>query len=132
MLTHLPLDDELNQLFYFEDGIWRLVWANALGRCVLRRERARVDFAEAVLMIARGNLLWARADEALPRLEDGTPPDVVRREQLLLGAFLRSPAGRRIARWSMRRSLELWIRDARSWLETHELAPGDADATGEG
>ena len=58
MLTHLPLDDELNQLFYFEEGIWRLVWATALGRCVLRRETARVEFVEAVLMIVRSERVF--------------------------------------------------------------------------
>jgi hypothetical protein len=129
-LTHLPLDDELNQLFYFEEGIWRLVWANALGRCVMRRETARVEFVEAVLMIARGELLWPLPD-MLPRLEAGTAPDMVQRERILISAFLRSPAGQRITRWTVRRRLELWSRDARDWLATHELARGDADATGE-
>ena len=131
MLTHLPLDDELNQVFYVEEGVWRLVWANALGRCVLRRETPRIEFAEAVLMIARGDLLWPIPD-AFPRLEAGTPLDVLQRERILIGAFLRSPAGQRITRWAVRRRLELWNRDAREWLATHELARGDADATGEG
>jgi hypothetical protein len=130
MLTHLPLDDELNQLFYFEEGTWRLVWANALGRCVLRREAARVEFVEAVLMIVRGDLLWVPPDP-LPRLDAGAAPDVVQREALLLRAFLRSPAGQRITRWTARRRLELWIREARQWLASHQLAPGDPDATGE-
>jgi hypothetical protein len=131
MLTHLPLDDELNQVFYVEEGVWRLVWANALGRCVLRREEPHIEFVDAVLMIARGELLWPIPD-ALPRLEPGTAPDVVQRERILIGAFLGSPAGQRIARWAVRRRLELWSRTAREWLATHELAPGDPDATGEG
>jgi hypothetical protein len=131
MLTHLPLDDELNQVFYVEEGVWRLVWANALGHCVLRREALHIEFVEAVLMIARGDLLWP-IPEVLPRLEPGTAPDVVQRERILIGAFLRSPAGQRITRWSVRRRLELWNRTAREWLATHELARGDPDATGEG
>jgi hypothetical protein len=131
MLTHLPLDDELNQLFYVEDGIWRLVWANALGCCVLRRETTRIEFVDAVLMIARGELLWAPPDP-LPRLDVDSVPDVVQREHILLGAFLCSPAAQRITRWTVRRRLELWTREARQWLASHELAPGDADATGEG
>jgi hypothetical protein len=134
MLTHLPLDDELNQLFYVEEGTWRLVWANALGRCVLRRETPRIEFVDAVLMIARGELLWAPSDP-LPRLDASTAPDVVQRERILIGAFLRSSAGQRITRWAVRRRLELWNRDARAWLASHELARGetdaDADATGE-
>jgi hypothetical protein len=129
-LTHLPLDDELNQLFYFEDGVWRLVWANALGRCVLRRERPHIDLADAVLLIAQGEMLWAPPDR-FDRLSATTPLDAVQREHLLLIAFLRSPAGRRLSRWSMRRRLELRVGDDRDWLATHALARGDADAAGE-
>jgi hypothetical protein len=126
MLTHLPLDDELNKLFYFEEGVWRLVWANALGRCVLRRERAQVEFADAVVMIARGELLWVPPDR-FERLGNRTPVDAVQREHILLSAFLRSPAGQRITRWTMRRRLELRASDARDWLASHTLARGDAD-----
>ena len=130
MLTHLPLDDELNQLFYFEEGIWRLEWANELGRCALRRETPRVAFADAVLLIARGELLWVPPDR-FERLSAGTPLDTVQREHLLLSAFLRSPAGQRIVRWSMRRRLELRVSDARDWLATHALARGEPDAAGD-
>jgi hypothetical protein len=129
MLTHLPLDDELNQLFYFEEGIWRLVWANALGRCVLRRERARLEFVEAVVMIARGELLWAPPDP-LPRLDAGAAPDVVQRAHILFSAFLHSPAGQRITHWTVRQRLDLWTRKAREWLASHELALGDAAGEG--
>jgi hypothetical protein len=125
MLTHLPLDDELNQRFYFEEGIWRLVWADALGRCVLRRETARLEFVEAVVMIARGELLWAPPDP-LPRLDAGAAPDVVQRSQILFSAFLHSPAGQRITRWTVRQRLDLWTRKAREWLASRELALGDA------
>ena len=130
MLTHLPLDDELNQLFYFEGGVWRLVWANALGRCVLRREQPNIELADAVLLIARGEVLWAPPDD-FDRLSAATPADAVERERLLLIAFLRSPAGRRLSRWSVRRRLELRVSDAQDWLATHALARGDADATDE-
>jgi hypothetical protein len=57
---------------------------------------------------------------------------VVQREHILVSAFLRSPAGQRITRWTARRRLELWTRQAREWLANHELAPGEPDATGEG
>jgi hypothetical protein len=50
MLTHLPLDDELNQRFYFEDGIGRLVRVNALRRCALQREGVHVELGEALPM----------------------------------------------------------------------------------
>jgi hypothetical protein len=131
MLTHLPLDDELNQLFYFEEGVWRLVWANALGRCVLRRERPRIDLADAAVLIARGELLWVPPDR-FERLSPDMPLDAVQREHLLLSTFLRSPAGRRITRWTMRRRLELRVSDDRDWLATHGLARDDADAAGQG
>lgn len=126
MLTHLPLDDELNQLFYFEEGIWRLVWANTLGGCVLRREKSHIEFADAVLMIARGELLWA-PPERFERLNAATPLDVVQREHILLSAFLRSPAGQRITKWTMRRRLELRTSDDRDWLARRALTGGNAD-----
>ena len=126
MLTHLPLDDELNHLFYFEEGAWRLVWANALGRCVLRREKARMEFADAVVMIARGELLWSPPDR-FEHLSSRTPLEVVQREHILLSAFLRSPAAQRISRWTMRRRLELRANDTREWLASHTLVSGDAD-----
>jgi hypothetical protein len=130
MFTHLPLDDALNQLFYFDGGTSRLVWDNALGRCVLRRAMPRIALADAVLMIARGELLWAVPD-TLPSLVAGTPSGVVHRERTLLMAFLRSPAARRITRWSARRRLELWTREAAEWLAHRELVRGDADTAEE-
>jgi hypothetical protein len=51
----------------------------------------------------------------------------VQREHILLSAFLRSPAGQRITRWTMRRRLELRANDARDWLASHTLVRGDAD-----
>jgi hypothetical protein len=130
MLTHLPLDDELNQRFYHEEGVWRLVWANALGRCVFRREAAHIEFVEAVLSIARGDLLWVPPD-ALLRLDAAASPEVVQHHQILLSAYLRSPAGQRITRWTVRRRLDLWVRAAREGRASHALARGDADATGQ-
>jgi hypothetical protein len=130
MLTHLPLDDELNRLFYAEGGIWRLVWANALGRCVLHRERGQIAFSAAVSMIASGELLWA-PPERFERLAAGTRPDDVHREHLLVSAFLRSPAGKHIKRWTARRRLELRASELWHWLTMRALARDDADTAGE-
>jgi hypothetical protein len=126
MLTHLPLDDELNQLFYVEGGIWRLVWANALGSCVLRREVVRISFTDAVTMIAHGELLWA-PPERFEQLGADTPFDAMKREHLLLCAFLSSPAGQRMTKWTTRRRLELRTSDDQDWLASHTLTRGDAD-----
>jgi hypothetical protein len=130
MLTHLPLDDELNRRFYVEEGLWRLVWANSLGRCVLRREVVHIELVDIVARIAAGEVLWAPPEHFDP-LNDDTPIDVVQREHLLLRAFLCSPAGQRITRWTMRRRLELRSSDTQDWLERRTLARGDTDSTGE-
>jgi hypothetical protein len=126
MLTHLPLDDELNRRFYFEGEVWRLVWANALGRCVLRRERGRIAFADAVLLIARGELLWAPPEDFEP-LDADASPEEVQREHILIGAYLRSPAGQRIPRWTIRRRLEARVGAAREWLAGRALTRGNPD-----
>jgi hypothetical protein len=126
MLTHLPLDDELNQRFYVDDGVWRLVWANALGDCVLRREKAHLDVVDAVTMIAHGELLWAPPERFEPLAAD-TPVDEVRREYILLRAFLRSPAGQRLTRWTMRLRLELRTSADQDWLTNRALTGGDTD-----
>jgi hypothetical protein len=131
MLTHLPLDDELNQLFYLEGGAWRLVWASALGRCVLRREEANIEFADAVMKIERGALLWAPS-APFERLEVDTAFEKVQREHMLLFAFLRSPAGRRMTKWSARRRLEIRARETKDWLRNRELTRGNADPAHEG
>jgi hypothetical protein len=131
MLTHLPLDDELNQLFYVEEGTWRLVWANALGRCVLRREQPNIELADAATMISRGELLWAPPERFDP-LGAGTPPDFVRREHTLLLAFFRSPAGRRVTSWTPRHRLELRLREHREWRARHALRRGDPRPADEG
>jgi hypothetical protein len=131
MLTHLPLDDELDHRFYVEEGLWRLVWANTLGRCVLRREVVHVALAEAVAMIARGDVLWVPPERFEP-LDADTSVDAVQREHLLLRAFLDSPAGQRITRWTMRRRLELRTSDTQDWLARRLLTRGDADSAGEG
>jgi hypothetical protein len=131
MLTHLPLDDELNHRFYVDGGLWRLVWANTLGRCVLRREVVHIAFDDALAMIARGEVLWAPPERFEPLGAD-TSVDAVHREHLLLRALLRSPAGQRIARWTTRRRLELRTSDTQDWLARRTLTRGDADSTGEG
>jgi hypothetical protein len=130
MLTHLPLDDELNRRFYVEEGLWRLVWANTLGRCVLRREVVHIDLVDAATKIASGEVLWVPPDSFEP-LDADTSVDAVQREHLLLRAFLRSPAGQRITKWTARRRLELRSTDTRDWLARRTLTRGDADSTGE-
>ena len=130
MLTHLPLDDELNHRFYVEEGLWRLVWANSLGRCVLRREVVHIGLMDVVGKIATGEVLWAPPQNFEP-LDDDTPIDMVQPEHLLLRAFLASPAGQRIATWSMRRRLQSRIRDTEEWLARRTLTRGDADTTGD-
>jgi hypothetical protein len=131
MLTHLPLDDELNRLFYLEGGIWRLVWASALGCCVLRREEANIEFADAVMKIESGALLWAPS-EPFERLDADTAFEVVQREHMLLFAFLRSPTGRRMTKWSARRRLEIRVRETQAWLTNRALTRGNADPAHEG
>jgi hypothetical protein len=130
MLTHLPLDDELNQLFYVDEGTWRLVWANALGRCVLRRERVHLAFFDAATMIARGELLWSPPDH-FAALDADSPLDAVQRELVLLDAFLRSPAGRRLTRWTQRQRLELRAGADRDWLASRTLSRDDGDRVGD-
>jgi hypothetical protein len=129
-LTHLPLDDELNHRFYVEEGLWRLVWANSLGRCVLRREVVHIGLMDVVGKIATGEVLWAPPRNFEP-LDDDTPIDMVQPEHLLLRAFVASPAGQRIATWSMRRRLQSRIRDTEEWLARRTLTRGDADTTGD-
>jgi hypothetical protein len=131
MLTHLPLDDELNRRFYVEGGLWRLVWANSLSRCVLRREVVHIELMDAVAKIASGEVLWVPPDHFEP-LDADTPVDAVHREHLLLRAFLRSPAGQRIAKWSTHRRLQKRSSDTQDWLARRTLTRGDADSTGEG
>jgi hypothetical protein len=131
MLTHLPLDDELNHRFYVEEGLWRLVWANTLGRCVLRREVTHIELDDAVEKIAFGEVLWVPPDRFEP-LSAETPIDAVQREHLLLRAYLRSPAGERMRRWTMRRRLEVRSSDTKDWLARRTLTRGDADSAGEG
>jgi hypothetical protein len=93
---------------------------------VLRREVAHIQFADAVTMIARGELLWA-PPERFERLTADTSPDAVQREHLLLSAFLRSPAGERVTKWTMRLRLELRNTDDREWLANHALTQDNAD-----
>jgi hypothetical protein len=127
MLSHLPLDDELNELFYVEEGAWRLVWANALGHCVLRREVLHLEFEQAAAMIARGELLWVPPGR-FESLDAATPLDVVQRERVLIAAFLRSPAGQRMTKWTMRLWLELRNREVEEWLARRTLTRGDLRA----
>ena len=128
MLSHLPLDDELNHRFYMEDGLWRLVWANTLGRCVLRREVVHIDVDEAAVKIASGEVLWV-PPQHFAALGTDTPVDAVRREHLLLNAFLCSPAAEGIKKWMVRRRLQARTSDTRDWLARRALTRGDADST---
>jgi hypothetical protein len=130
MLSHLPLDDQLNYLFYIDEGVWRLVWAPALGRCVYRREAPEIDFGHAVTLIASGELLWAPPED-FDRLVAETSLEAVQREHTLLSAFLRSPAGHRITQWRARRRLELRLNDARAWLARRTITRDDAVETGD-
>jgi hypothetical protein len=125
MLSHLPLDDELNKLFYMNGGAWRLVWARALGHCVLQREIKHIEFSDAVEMIASGELLWV-PPEHFEHLDGDTPFDEVQREHVLLCAFLCSPAGQRVSQWTLRQRIELRTRDDRDWLASRSLSRGDA------
>jgi hypothetical protein len=126
MFSHLPLDDRLNRVFYIEGGLWRLVYAAAWGQCVLRREALHIDFDHAVALITAGELLWTPPD-SFEHLGVGTSLDTVQQEHALLGAFLRSPAGRGIAGWELRTRLESRLNDDRAWLARRALALDDAD-----
>ena len=131
MYSHLPLDDQLNRVFYFEDALWRLVYAPALGRCVLRREAPYVAIEEAVAQVAAGELLWA-PPESFEQLGARTLPETVQQEHDLLCAFLRSPAGRRLPRWGMRTRLEGRISDDRTWLMRRAHIRGEAPPEAQG
>jgi hypothetical protein len=124
MLSHLPLDDELNELFYVDGGAWRLVWASALGRCELRREIPHVEFEQAEAMIVRGDLLWALPAH-FERLDAGAALDKVYEEQVLVSAFLRSPAGQRLTQWTMRQRLDLRLREIAEWVAKRTLTRDD-------
>jgi hypothetical protein len=126
MFSHLPLDDQLNLLFYIDGAIWRLVYTRALGRCVLRQEALHIAFDHAVTLIAAGELLW-NPPEDFDRLGSDTSLDAVQQEQVLLCAFLRSPAARRISHTGMRARLEERIIDVQAWLAHRALTGGDAD-----
>jgi hypothetical protein len=128
MFSHLPLDDQLNRVFYMEGGLWRLVYAKALGRCVLRREAVHIEFDHAVTLIEAGKLLWTPPED-FECLDVSTSTDAVQQEHALLCAFLRSPAGRRISHWGMRTRLETRLNDDRAWLARRALTLGDADET---
>jgi hypothetical protein len=128
MLSHLPLDDQLNRLFYMEGAPWRLVYAQSLGRCVFRREANHLDIAYAMKLIATGDLLWGPPDD-FERLDDDMAPESVQLEHGLLCAFLRSPVGQGVDRWTQTR-LQGRLSDDRDWLARHAVSSGDPDAMG--
>jgi hypothetical protein len=130
MLTHLPLDDQLNRVFYIEGGLWRLVYAFALGRCVYRREAPHIELDHAIKLIADGELLWT-PPATFERFDAGTPLDEVRTEHALLWAFLRSPAARRITHRGMRTRLEERLSDDRAWLARRAITHGDVGDPGD-
>jgi hypothetical protein len=130
MFSHLPLDDLLNHRFYIDEGLWRLVYAHALGQCVLRREAVYIEFGRAVMLIEAGELLWT-PPERFEGLGDDSSFEAVRREHALLSAFLNSPAGRRLTRWQMRTRLETRLNDDRAWLARYAPTGGDAGERGD-
>ena len=129
MLEQLPLDDQLNRLFYLEGAPWRLVYAQALGHCVYRREALHIDFNHAVELIAAGKLLWNPPDD-FERLDEGASSQDVWREQALLNAFLRSPVGHRIDH-AMHSRLAVRLGNDGSWLLRHPSRCDEADPTGD-
>lgn len=131
MFSHLPLDDQLNRLFYIDGAISRLVYDNELGRCVLRQEAQHLELDHALTLIAAGELLWNPPD-SFEHLDVTTSLDAVRQEQDMLCAFLRSPAGRRLSHWGMRTRLEERITDVQAWLAQRALTGGDAEESEDG
>jgi hypothetical protein len=121
MRSHLPLDDQLNRVFYDEGSLSRLVYDRKANRCVLRREARHIDFDLAVTLIAHGELLWVPPD-GFSRLSADAPVDVVMRERALLCAFLLSPAARRITRMEMRTRLLVRLNEEEAWL-AHRALP---------
>lgn len=129
MFAQLPLDDQLNRLFFLEGAPWRLVYAPALGRCIYRREALHLDFNHAVELIAGGKLLWNPPDD-FERLDEGASPEHVWREQALLNAFLRSPVGHSIDH-AMQSRLAVRLGNDGSWLLRHPSSRADAGSTGD-
>lgn len=127
MLSQMPLDDRLNRLFYIDGSVCRLVYSRHEGRCVLRQEAPFVTFDRAVTLISTGELLWGPPDH-FDRLDDDTGRDGVRRECVLLRAFLRSPSGRRLSHWAMRARVETRLRTVDAWLVRGALSGGAGDA----
>jgi UDP-2,3-diacylglucosamine pyrophosphatase LpxH len=115
MRSHLPLDDQLNRVFYVDGTLCRLVYNRVWERCVLRREPRRIEFDHAVTLIAHGEVLWVPPEE-FQRLTASTPSDTVRREHALLCAFLLSPAARRITDAELRTRLLARLNDDEMWL----------------
>ena len=130
MLTHIPLDDRLNRLYYVDGALCRLVYSRDQRRCVLRKESPHIAFEYAATLIAAGDLLWSPPDQ-FDRLDVECVPEAVRHERALINAFLRSPAGRRLPGRAIRRNLEDRIADDTAWLIRHAAAWDVADALDE-
>jgi hypothetical protein len=125
MLSLLPLDDQLNHLFYIDGSSCRLVFSRSLGRCVLIRE-STIGFDHAVSLIAAGELLW-NPPLSFETLSPETRLEKLDHEYALLTALLESPTGRRISSWKIRRWLELRRKENRDWAAQRVLARDDAD-----
>jgi hypothetical protein len=130
MFSLLPLDDRLNQLFYVDGSLCRLVYSAPLGRCVLLQEAPRISFHRAVSLIAAGEVLW-NPPEVFERLDSDTPLEVVQQEHELLSAFLRSPAGQRITSWTARRWLMSRLKEHRDWAARRVLVRENVDEPGD-
>jgi len=128
MLAHIPLDDQINRLFYLDRGLWRLVYAPALGHCVYRRESQYFDLDGAARLIVEGALLWS-PPERFAYLAPSTSVAEVQEEHALLRAFLRSPFGHRLDR-DGRARLQDRITDDRAWLLLKAIGQADGDASG--
>jgi len=126
MCSHLPLDDQLNRLFYTDGALYRLVYSSPLGRCVLRREVVDIQFYHVVTLITSGEVLWS-PPETFDRLDANASIDAVRAEHALLCAFLRSPVGHRLTHKGVRSRLETRLNADRAWLVRHAFSRRDAD-----
>jgi hypothetical protein len=98
-----------------EGGLWRLVYARALGRCVYRREALHIDFDQAVTWITTGELLWT-PPQMFEHIGAATSIDTVQHEYALITALLQSPVGHRMSQGGVRTRLESRLNEDRNWL----------------
>jgi hypothetical protein len=129
MFSLLPLDDQLNRIFYVDGSLCRLVYSRPLGRCVLQQEVSHIAFDYALTLITSGELLWTPPD-VFERPSSDTPLETVQRECALLSAYLRSPSGHRIASWKRRRWFQSRLEEMRDWTARRMFAHDDVDEPG--